>query len=270
MRTGTLVFALAALATLAACGKGITDDSSSGLTEEAAESAALTGDSAGGDTGFAVVATEGLTAGNMASASAAATAAAGFAGTYLLPPGCVKATAAGDKVTYEVTDCTGPYGMVHVSGTVTAVFSAVTASGATVAIAASNLKANGATITVAATVTVTTGLQKTLTVASQSNATGARGGTVTHRGTYTGTWDGACGTLTGTFQTSVAGNKAAASWGTTFAGYKRCKGMCPTAGTIVLTGKLNSSVTVVFTGGATATYTGSGGQTGTIKLACGT
>ena len=48
---------------------------------------------------------------------------------FFLPAGCVVATPSGATVAYTFTNCTGPYGLVRVNGTVNATFSNRTATG---------------------------------------------------------------------------------------------------------------------------------------------
>ena len=72
--------------------------------------------------------------------------AAAEAGSRFSPSGCVTAVASGNTVVYTLNDCTGPFGLLHVTGQVTAVFSAAAGGGLNIVANGQDLKANRATI----------------------------------------------------------------------------------------------------------------------------
>lgn len=203
---------------------------------------------------------------NGMSADQIAATAASKAGTYYQPANCVTATATGPTTVYKLNDCTGPHGLVHVTGTVTVVFS-VAGDGVHAVATAKELKVNSAVIDVdAAAVYTVNGDTKKLQVTSKTSGTGVRGNFFVHTGAYVATWDATCMTLDGAWQTKAGGY----TWSTTVANYKRCSGMCPAAGgSVVYTGGISGvTVTVTFDGGGTAKWVSSRGRTGAVIVNC--
>jgi len=190
-------------------------------------------------------------------------------GSRFKPQGCATSTAAGATVTYTLADCTGPYGLVKVSGTLTAVYSRATGGGVNVVITGKGIKANGATLDVNSTVvgTMTNGVKKAV-VTVDAGGTGPRGGGLTRKGSYTITFDSMteCVTVDGTWQTGGARTGAS----TVVSGFKRCTGECPAAGgSIVHTGARDEAVTVTYDGSKAAKFSSTGGRSGTVPLQCG-
>lgn len=161
------------------------------------------------------------------------------------PSSCVTAVQSGATVTYTLTNCTGRFGLVSVSGIVVAKYSRVAGGAVQVLVTSTGLKANRATIDVNATVTVTqAGATKTASVVSSASGTGPRGITVTRNGTYSVTYDttSECATVNGTWATTSGARQSS----TTVSNYARCKGACPTGGTIVHETARGASVTVTY------------------------
>ncbi|HEX4460277.1 MAG TPA: hypothetical protein VIA18_20000 [Polyangia bacterium] len=198
----------------------------------------------------------------------AATMASAGVQTWYQPASCVVSAAVGNVVTYTLTNCTGPWGLTHVSGVATVTYT-VQVDGVHAAIAASALSVNGATLSFdSQAVYSVSGSDKQLTVTSDGSGTGARGNGITRKGDYTASWNTSteCATLDGSWSTTVG----AAVWSTTVAGYARCKSACPTAGTMTYTGGLShETLTVSFDGGADATWSSTRGGSGTVVLFCG-
>jgi hypothetical protein len=190
-------------------------------------------------------------------------------GTRFKPQGCATQSQMGATVTYTLTNCTGPYGLVKVTGTLTAVYSRASGGGVNVVITGTGVKANNATIDINSTVvaTQTNGVKKAV-VTINAGGTGPRGGSLTRSGAYTLTFDtvAECLTIDGSWMTGTA--RLGAS--TVVSGYKRCKGTCPTAGgSIVHTTAKNEVVTVTYDGSAAAKWAVTGGRSGTVNLQCG-
>ena len=186
---------------------------------------------------------------------------------HFTPSGCATAVQAGPKVTYTLTNCTGRYGLVSVTGTVVATYSRAGAGGVAVQVTSTGLKANQATIDVNATVVSTqAGTVKTATVSSNATGTGPRGAALTRNGDYVVTYDEAteCITVNGSWKTGSGARQST----TAVANYARCKGACPTSGSIVHDTSRGPVVTIVYSGQATATWSTSGGRTGTLNLIC--
>lgn len=197
-----------------------------------------------------------------------AQAAATRVGSHLHPAGCMTSVVTGATVTYTLTDCTGPYGLVHVTGVLTALYSRGAGGSVQAVITGSNVKVNNSTLDLNSTVTasIANGVRKA-SVASDSSGTGPRGGALSRKGAYTTTWDPetSCVTLDGTWETK-AGVRTAS---TVVANYKRCKGTCPAAGgSIVHTTAKSAVVTLTYDGSAKASWVTSTGRTGTVTLTC--
>jgi hypothetical protein len=186
--------------------------------------------------------------------------------TYFTPAGCATETYSGATVTYRLNNCTGPYGLLRATGTLTATY-ALRPGGFRVTLASTGFKVNSASVDVDAVGDYTvSGATRTLTVTGKSSGTGSRGFTVTRDGNYTVTADATCVTLNGTWMTTIG----ARGWTTTVAGFKQCTGMCPAAGaSLVVMGRVNRLTTTVTTNGSdTAAWSTSNGKSGTINLVC--
>lgn len=198
-----------------------------------------------------------------------ATAAATRVGSHLTPEGCVTMEVHGSTVTYTMNHCSGPYGLVDVSGTLTAVYSRANSGAAHVVITGSGIKVNQWTIDVDATVDASqTASVKRTVVACNSRGTGPRGMMVAREGDYAVTYDPTteCITLDGAW-TTKAGLRTAS---TGASGYARCKGHCPAAGgTITHTRVGGTVITLSYDGSTTAAWRTSKGRSGTVNLTCG-
>ena len=204
-----------------------------------------------------------------ATSEALATGAAKRIGDRLKASGCAVVTQTGNTVTYALTNCTGPYGLVNVTGTVTAVYTRANSGGVQVVITGSGIKANNSTISLNATVisTEANGI-RTAVVTANGSGTGPRGAAVGRVGNYTTTYDQAneCITINGSWETSGAQNKAS----TVVSNYKRCKGTCPAAGGSIVHTFAGSrgAVTLTYDGSAVAKWAGNN-RSGTLNLKCG-
>ncbi len=258
MRTNLLAYLLP-LGLLAGCG-------GADPTADSSVSAALDSNDQTANESALMLATTSGTEG-AGSSSEAAVMAGAQAKTFWQPAGCVTATQLNNVVTYKLSDCTGPYGLVHVTGSVTVTYTA-DAAGIHADAVANGLLVNGATMSLDSHADYTVnGTAKTLVVATTGSGTGALGNAITRNGSYTLTWDDAsmCGTLDGAWSTMIGAN----TWSTGIAGYAQCKYHCPSAGTLTHTGGLSKvTVTVTFDGTAVATWATSRGQSGTIALLC--
>lgn len=205
-----------------------------------------------------------------ASADQLATNAVARVPTRFKPQGCATAVQTGATVVYTLTNCTGPFGLVKVNGTLTAIYSRASAGGVNVVITGKGVKANDATIDINSVVVASqSGGVKTANVTIDGDGTGPRGNSFTRKGAYVLTYDTTteCLTVDGTWQTGSA--RVGAS--TVVSGYKRCKGACPSSGgSIVHTSVRDEVVTVTYDGSANAKYTATRGtRAGTLPLRCG-
>jgi hypothetical protein len=258
MRTKTLAYLIPVL--LTGCG------GADGFSDTATVSAALeSSDDTANESAVLLGTTDGTQ--SATTANEAATMGAAQAKTFWQPSTCVTATAQLNVVTYQLENCTGPYGLVHVSGSVVVTYTKQQ-SGVHADAVANGLTINGATMdfTSHADYTVN-GSAKQLVVATDGSGTGARGNSITRHGSYTLKWDDAtdCGALDGNWSTGINN----ATWSTSIAGYAQCKGHCPSGGTLAHTGGISGvTVTVSFDGSADAKWTSSRGRSGTIALFC--
>ena len=184
------------------------------------------------------------------------------------PAGCATVTVAGTTVTTTLDDCSGRFGLLHVTGTIVSVFTDAS-DGVHVTATAQGLAVNRATLDINASGVITeqAGV-RTLVVTTQGQGVGPRGHAFTRQGSYTIVRDLAtsCISLDGQWQVDVAG----LSRTTSVTGLRRCDGACPAAGgQIVYTGFRGRTLTLTFDGSADATWTSSTGATGTIPLPCG-
>ena len=259
MRTNLLAYLLP-LGLLAGCG------GADPAGDQASVSAALdSSDQTATESALMLAATNGTD--GAGSASEAAVMAGAQAKTFWQPAGCVTATQLNNVVTYKLADCTGPYGLVHVTGSVVVTYSADSA-GIHAAAVANGLLVNGATMNLNSNADYTVnGSAKKLVVATNGSGTGAFGNAITRNGSYTLTWDDAsmCGTLDGAWSTQIGSN----TWSTSIANYAQCKYHCPSSGTLSHTGGLSKvTITVSFDGSSNATWSTSRGHSGTIALFC--
>lgn len=205
-------------------------------------------------------------------AVAAAAAAAARLPARFQPSGCL--TSALDetkaKVVYTFNNCTGPYGLANVTGSISVVYSIASASSVRAAVNSTGLKANGATLDVNATVVASkSGTTKSAEVTSNSSGTSTRGLSVSRQGTYTTIFDTAteCLVIDGTWQTK-AGVRTST---TTFVAYERCKGKCPADKSKIVhtaTPKGSAAVTLTYDGSAVAKWSTAAGRSGTVNLQC--
>jgi hypothetical protein len=178
------------------------------------------------------------------------------------------ALASAHQVTLTINDCTGPYGMVHMSGTVFVNYEPID-SGIQAQITANDLKLNNATLTLASTAKLTLdGTDRILIVTTDSTGTGPRGNSITRSGSYELAWDFTtdCVSLGGDWTTYINNR----NWVTAVTGYERCGAGCPKdGGRITYSGGIrNVTVTVDFDGSDQAAWASSRGSSGAVLLGC--
>jgi hypothetical protein len=192
------------------------------------------------------------------------------------PAGCLVVATTPATVNAVFTDCSGPYGLQHVNGSLAILFtSASTASGSTTVAATAEgvgFGANGAVFGVEAAATYQLdATHRNVTVAAQGaavNGTGAHGTAVTQQAAYSADFAMGCITVDGGWQTVVDSKVEQLS----VAKYEKCAGMCPSSGGMLVATSVGglfstSATTVDFDGSAQATFTGSLGR-GQVPLFC--
>lgn len=259
MRTNQLAW-LIPLALLGGCG-GADPTSDTAMVSTALDSS----DQTANESALMLATTSGTD--GAGSSSAAATAAGTQARTFWQPAGCVTSTQQNNIVTYTLADCTGPYGLVHVTGTVVVTYT-VDAAGVHADAVANGLRVNGATMNLQSTATYTVnGTAKKLVVMTGGSGVGAFGNDITRKGSYTLAWDDAsqCGSLDGAWSTQIGADL----WSTSISNFAVCKAHCPSSGTLTHTGGISKvTATVTFDGSADAKWSTSRGRSGTIALFC--
>lgn len=186
--------------------------------------------------------------------------------------GCVTATQKLNVVTYVMVDCTGPYGLVKVSGTMVVTYTRQPDGSIKAVGQGTGLKVNDGTLDLDAVAVYSKDANgvETAVVETHGKGTGAKGNTGDRVGNYTLTRDQAAGcmTLNGKWSTVWNGSKAATS-STQVSGLVKCKAACPAAGgTITHTGVLGRTITLSLDGSNVAQWSSSGGKSGTVDLAC--
>jgi hypothetical protein len=248
-----------ALLSLFACGRGEEADSA----EDADESAVVTSS----ESALTSELSDEVAQPMSATAPDLATAASTRVASRVQPASCLTTTTTGATVTYVFNNCTGPYGMVNVTGTVTAVYSRASTGGVQVVLTGTGVKVNAAVIDLNSTVKASqaNGV-KTADIVTDTSGTGPRGNSFTRNGTYTVTYDSTaeCVTVAGTWTTKVGVRTSS----TVVAGYRRCKGTCPAAGGTITNTTGRTVVTLSYDGLGSASWATSGGRTGSVTLQC--
>jgi len=185
------------------------------------------------------------------------------------PTGCATATASGANVTVTYDNCSGPRGLLHVTGQLDLAV-AVSLSGiVSVHGSATDLEVNRAVLDIDADATYTrSGTSHSVSVTTHGSGIGPRGNSIEHQGDYAITVDTAtqCRSIAGQWSTEFTGPNATARRSNDV-DVERCAGGCP-SGTVVHTFLGGNSVTITFDGTATASWAGSGGRSGSIQLLC--
>jgi hypothetical protein len=192
---------------------------------------------------------------------------------FYQPAGCLAVTSdsAAKTVTYQFSDCTGPFGMVHITGTVNAGWSAPSTTELDLSFTATSLEVNRATIDWSATAKIAaSGSARTMQWDGQFSGTTARGRSFSRQNHKTIAWttgtSPVCAQANGYSEGDVTGRKLR----TDVTNWKRCKGACPESGDIKITNEAtNKSIDIKFDGGDQITFTGPNGGQLTVTLACG-
>jgi hypothetical protein len=204
---------------------------------------------------------------NATAAAAARSITGGFS-----PSGCATASADENALSLRLDGCSGPFGLSHVSGTVTLTFT--TAPGGTrlpkvlrIQARTSELKTSGGSLSINATGILTASDDgRTLSVATNGGGTGPRGFAAARKGQYIITWiSGAtCALVYGTVATGDGSVQSVA-----FRGFSVCTRGCPPSGMVTVTDPTTGTVlSTTYNGTATVTILSSDGQASNATLSC--
>ncbi|HEY4244595.1 MAG TPA: hypothetical protein VGM88_32500 [Kofleriaceae bacterium] len=233
---------------------------------DTAESAIDSSDSAEAEGNLMMAAVDGSPTSSANSITADAVASAVAANiSARFPGGCATVTTSGADVTVTYADCTGPRGLVHVTGDLDLAFTITGAGDISVHGTASGLRVNGATIDVDSTGTyAVSGASHSLTVQTTGDGVGPFGNSVAHDGDYTITWDESseCASLDGHWDTEIASAERSND-----VSLARCAGGCPT-GSITHHYLDGASISIDFDGSSVATWSASTGASGSVQLTC--
>jgi hypothetical protein len=187
------------------------------------------------------------------------------------PSSCRTIEQTGSAITVTYDDCTGPRGLIHVSGELVLTVQAKPDGSIGVHGTSGNLTVNGSHLVMDVDATyMTDGVTHTLDVTTSGSSVGPRGTELDHVGDYTVTWDSStsCRSLDGSWATEAALADGTTASRSTMVDVTRCLGSCPT-GTIVRTFRTGVTVTITLDGTPTARWETSTGRSGTKLLPCG-
>jgi hypothetical protein len=195
----------------------------------------------------------------------------GNPGFWFQPAGCEQTTtdASGQSATFVFNGCTGPLGLVELTGTVNLTWQ--TASNQlTLDFSAQNFKINRATIDSwqATAVVTANGNDRTMTWNATLGGTTGRGRAFSRTNQKTVQWTVgvACLAVSGQSTGTILGAKLQ----TTFTSWKRCADACPQSGSEIEVKNLGNGddIDIKYLGGPSANLT-IDGKTDEIGLACG-
>ena len=220
----------------------------------------------------ASLATQSLLAGSSVKLMSGDTTTVGIPGFTFLPAGCLTETQdlATSTETYVFNGCTGPLGLVELTGTVTVGWQ-VAGSQLTLDFSAQGFQINRATIDSwqATAVITSTGSQRSMTWSAQLSGTTGSGRQFnrTNQKVLQWTVDVACLSASGQSSGDILG----ANLQTDIVTWQRCADSCPQAGSQITVKNLDKgdSIDIAYDGGPTAELTLDGSKPFEIRLACG-
>lgn len=245
-------------------------DAEDGLDSSGTESdiAHLTSSLVGENGGSLTLSSEGST--RYARGSVSPTTWGDGAKAFYQPSGCL-ATALDEPnktVTYTFSDCTGPHGLLHITGQVKVVYDLKDANTLDLNVTGTDLQVNRATVDWSATDHITrTGTTYTAVWHGQVNGTTYRGRDFARTTDSTVVWDTAsqCATFNGTSEGNVLNRPLK----TEVKNLRRCVGECASGDVTVTNQETGATLSISLDGEGAATFTGPRGNSVTVSLACG-
>ncbi|HXU71747.1 MAG TPA: hypothetical protein VN947_20580 [Polyangia bacterium] len=187
-------------------------------------------------------------------------------GNVIGPSGCVNNTTSPGMITLRFQQCTPPFGQVNTTGRL-AISVSQNGNALQIDAQALTLKATQASLMFMATALYSaSGDGRTLTVTTSSSGTGPSGALTTRSGQYTMNWTAGadCATVDGNVASTKGGSDT-----TSFGSFVVCRTGCPLSGSVTHVDPASGvSVTTVYNGTATATFTASDGSSGTTTITC--
>lgn len=222
----------------------------------------------------ALTATLTLSAGNLTDVAQAASDAAETRAFF--SPGCMTTTVdtTANVATHVFKSCEGPWGLAHLTGTITVRYAAATSPDGKPAV---KLELEGDALAIgraaadyrATALIVPDGSSRAMTWNADLTGTTARGRRFARTAAWNVTWTvgESCIDVDGTAEGKVGERTLK----TTVTNLQRCRGECPAAGGAVkvIDVKTSDAVTIEYTGGGTALLSSSSGATYEVSLACG-
>lgn len=189
-----------------------------------------------------------------------------------VPAGCLTVTndATAHTATYAFDKCSGPYGLLNVTGKVVVNYVS-SATSLVLDFTGTDLQVNRATVNWAAHAEIVAGRlgQRTMTWRAQLTGTTARGRAFTRNNSMTIAWTvgGECVLVNGASDGDVSGRNLH----TDVISYSRCKGQCPADGSEIRVTNTNNgrSIDLKYNGGTSATFTAPDGTQSPVTLTCG-
>lgn len=189
------------------------------------------------------------------------------------PDGCARATASAGTVSLSLRGCAGVGRIASIDGDATLSYEVtrLLPLALTVTARSTDLLVNASRVDLDVSVDAAAerpGGPWNLAVRTRTASTSRRAVRLTRAGDYALRWDPAarCASADGAWRTS----SPRGTWDTRLAGFRSCMGRCPQVGGSVTLASVPpaQTITLTFTGSATALWSASTGAAGTIPLAC--
>ena len=193
--------------------------------------------------------------------------------TLYSPAGCVITNAGAESVTLTFKDCSGPWGLVHLRGSVTVGPPPGSLAPGMIEVSATNLVMDQANVTFSAQASIRSmgPAARVLTWSPAISGFTARGRSFHSEGNWSVAWTlgGTCIDVTSMGDQAIVDTSPLVIEQAT--GLKRCNADCPTAGTLVVSNQVSNgplSEVITFNGQDIVAFSGSSGNSD-IQLACG-